>query len=144
MSEKHLADIFSINGGAKIVSMNVSEAKPQLSGAGKSDLENVYKQPLTPMKDYAQSVEKLSGMGKDAAEKIFSKELVGMQNYGENVPPLFNALMQAIDRGYNEVHDVNKPNDALQLSDEAKNKINKMAKEVPMTIYNRKSARTAS
>lgn len=144
MNKEKLADIFSIE-GAKMIEMGPSRSVRELSGASKENLENVFDQTLTPMKNYAQSVQKLSGVDKDAAEKIFDTRLSPMKNYGENVPPLFNALMQAIDKGYTEIHDVNKPNDALQLSAEAEKKIERMAKEVPMAIYKKeKSARSAS
>ena len=142
MKKEKLAEEFSI-GGAKLIALDVSSSMRKLSGADKEVLESVYTQSLTPMKDYAQSVEKLSGMGKDAAEKIFNNTLTPMQNYGENVPPLFKALVGAIDKGYNVVYDVNKPNDALELSEKAKGTIAKMATLNP-AVKNKKLMREVS
>ena len=117
MSRK--ADGFS---KAKMLEMNVSEPVRCLSGASREALENNFELPLTPMKDYAQAVEKYSGANLEAFKSIFAQDLVPMQNYAENVKNKSQTFMKLVDRGFDYVLDSNEV-ESVKLSEKARAKI---------------------
>lgn len=76
--------------------------------------------------DNSESVHKYSGADKEVLNNIFDRELSPMQNYAENVASQSKAFMQAIDRGFNDALEVNKPTNFVELSAASKAKIVKM------------------
>ncbi len=125
MSDKSQAKIFSL-GGAELIEMGASDAVRKSSGAGIKDLESNYNEALIPMKNNARAEKPYSGASLDAFGAIFNERLSPMRNYAENVPPLYEALMKGIERGYNNALEVNKQSDSLALSERAIASIKKM------------------
>lgn len=119
MSDKNLAKEFSI-GGAQIIDMNASVTVREHSGESKTELEKDFKQELSPMKDYAQTVGQYSGASLDAFKDIFKKQLNPPLKEAQNVPVLQQPLMKAIENGFDNPLMVNAQSDALKLSDKAK------------------------
>lgn len=131
MSNKNLAKEFSI-GGAQIIDMSASIAVREHSGESKTEFEKDFNQQLSPMKDYAQTVGQYSGASLDAFKDIFSKQLNPPLKEAQNVPVLQQPLVKAIEQGFNDALVVNEQNDALHLSDRAKEVILKMGQPAPL------------
>lgn len=115
MSNEKLAQTFTL-GGAKMIALDVSNSVHPYSGADKKTLEeDIFKQPLSPMQDYAQTVSALSGASKEALEMFFPKEINPPLLAAENTYPIQKSLVAAIEKGFNNVLQANGQDEAKVL-----------------------------
>lgn len=115
MSEKGLAQEYAI-GGAKMIALDVATSVHEYSGADKKTLEeDIFKQPLSPMKNHAQTVAPYSGAPKEALEMFFPKQINPPLLAAENNYPIQKTLVEAIEKGFNTVLQFNGQDEAKVL-----------------------------